>query len=198
MRRAWEVSRLEKPSYTVLRPLSDHSEVRRYNPFIIAEAMLSDAETGGELKNAMNQGFKSVAGYIFGGNTKRESVAMTSPVRAERTSESVSMTSPVRSERSGNGFRVSFVMPSKYTLDTLPVPKSNNIKFREVASHDAAAITFGGSMGDCAAAKEKYTQILLGQMDVAGLKAKGEPVLCEYHPPFAPSFIRKREIVIPL
>ena len=43
------------------------------------------------------QGFRTVAGFIFGGNTLRESVAMTSPVRCEP----IAMTSPVRTESAG-------------------------------------------------------------------------------------------------
>jgi len=41
----------------------------------------------------LNNGFSIVAGYIFGGNTKKESISMTAPVVA--TSESISMTAPV-------------------------------------------------------------------------------------------------------
>lgn len=63
--------------------------------------------------------FALAAGYIFGGNERKESVAMTSPVRTERSkggSEKIAMTSPVRTERSEGGsgaFKVSFVMPRK-------------------------------------------------------------------------------------
>ena len=96
----------------------------------------------------MNSGFRNVAGFIFGGNERKESVAMTSPVRTERvesgakTSEKIAMTSPVRTERapSGGAYRVSFVMPRKYTLATIPAPKDSRVKLREVPAHVAAAV----------------------------------------------------------
>ncbi len=108
------------------------------------------------------------------------------------------MTSPVRTERApGGGYRISFVMPRKYTLETLPVPKNDRVKFRQVASHDAAAITFTGGVGD-SGAKERMTQALLADMAAAGLEAGGEPTLADYYPPFAPGWMRKREVIIPL
>ena len=172
LRRWWEVRRLEKPAYAVLRKLSDRSEVRAYAPvrgpfrhthtyallflvrhaadpschvttqYIIAEAEIPDAESGGSMRKSMNSGFRSVAGFIFGGNERRESVAMTSPVRTERVeahpSEKIAMTSPVRTERvegggAGGAFRVSFVMPRKYKLDTLPTPRDTRVHLREVS-----------------------------------------------------------------
>ena len=52
------------------------------------------------------------------------------------------MTSPVRTEAlggEGGGHRVSFVLPSKYSLKSLPVPADARVKLREVGSHVAAA-----------------------------------------------------------
>ena len=52
------VRTLEKPSYVAVRKLSDKAEVRRYAPYVIAEATLPDSD----LRGAMNQGFQRVAG----------------------------------------------------------------------------------------------------------------------------------------
>lgn len=43
-----------------------------------------------------------------------------------------------------HAFRVSFVMPSSYTMDTLPVPKNADLELKEVPSHSVAALTFFG------------------------------------------------------
>ena len=83
-------------------------------------------------------GFRAIADYIFGNNLApggegKEKVAMTSPVTLEmdtgkgkgkRTGASIAMTSPVTAELPGGDepMRVTFIMPSKYTLDTLPTP----------------------------------------------------------------------------
>ena len=58
-----QVRALEKPAYTVLRKLSERSEVRLYAPYIIAEADIPDASTEGKMRNAMNQGFRSVGAH---------------------------------------------------------------------------------------------------------------------------------------
>lgn len=39
---------------------------------------------------------------------------------------------------------MSFVMPSKYTKETLPKPKNPDVAIIEVPSHLAAALTFRG------------------------------------------------------
>jgi len=202
----WEVERLEKPRYAVRRKLGtiERMELRAYEPYIIAEALVSpDGRAGSvddQMRAAMNQGFQRVGGFIFGGNTRKESVAMTSPVRMDRnTSESISMTSPVRMDGApGTGdYRVSFVMPSKYTLETLPVPKEDlRVKCRQVDAHEAAAVTFYGGM-DMGESRRQSAE-LRKAMEREGLEPAGPEAMYEYHPPFAPSFMRKREVVIPV
>ena len=54
----WEVGRLEKPRYTVVRELAKNKELRRYEPYIIAETEVRDDDTRGDdkMKAAMNKG----------------------------------------------------------------------------------------------------------------------------------------------
>jgi hypothetical protein len=172
--------------------------------YIIAEAEVPDAESGGDMRRSMNTGFRSVAGFIFGGNSARESVAMTSPVRTERVEgakkkgESIAMTSPVRTERSpgGGAFRVSFVMPRKYgnTLDALPAPKDARVRLREVPAHVAAAVSFTGGVAD-AGAMERWAETLARELEQAGLTPEGPPQLYNYYPPFAPNWLRHTEVL---
>ena len=111
------------------------------------------------------------------------------------------MTSPVRTEAlggEGGGHRVSFVLPSKYSLKSLPVPADARVKLREVGSHVAAALEFSGGVGDTAAYAQKTAE-LKQLLSTHGLVASGEPaVLADYYPPFAPGWLRKREVIIPL
>jgi hypothetical protein len=142
-----------------------------------------------------------VAGFIFGGNARKESVSMTSPVRTERVEtqrkgESIAMTSPVRTERApgGGAFRVSFVMPRKYRLDTLPAPKDARVNLREVPGHVAAAVWFTGGLPDDAAV-QKWAAALEADVAQAGLHVTGAPQLYSYYPPFAPSWLRHTEVL---
>ena len=50
-------------------------QIREYAPIIVAEA-----EVSGERKQAINDGFRLIAGYIFGGNVSARKIAMTAPV----------------------------------------------------------------------------------------------------------------------
>ena len=115
------------------------AEIRRYAPQIAAEAIVE-----GPVEAARNEGFRRVAGYIFGDNTMKASVAMTAPVVQGREtsggsqsiamtapvvqarsglSESISMTSPVvQQPAGGQSWLIPFLMPSQYPMATLPRP----------------------------------------------------------------------------
>ena len=97
------------------------------------------------MKTALNRGFRQLAGYIFGGNTQRESVKMTAPVMetSARKSESIKMTVPVMESLASSGKRiVAFTMPSSYTLDTLPKPSNANIHFRTIEKSRRAVLRY--------------------------------------------------------
>ena len=71
------MSRDEQPDYKVAT--SDGSiEVRDYGPMIAAEA-----EVKGERKAAIEEGFRLIAGYIFGANKPNAKIAMTAPVQQQ-------------------------------------------------------------------------------------------------------------------
>lgn len=73
-----------------------------------------------------------MAGYIFGGNTTKSSIAMTAPVMdTAKVSETIAMTAPVMDTLSNSGKHiVAFTMPSSYTLENLPKPDNANVRFR--------------------------------------------------------------------
>ncbi|MEO8461020.1 MAG: heme-binding protein, partial [Dokdonella sp.] len=80
---------VEEPAFkTVLK--DGNFEVRDYPALVVAEVTVS-----GEQKEAASRGFRLLAGYIFGGNKRRQSIAMTAPVAQEPTSEKIAMTAPV-------------------------------------------------------------------------------------------------------
>ena len=63
----------EEPDFTVVMA-EDDFEVRDYPALIAAEV-----EVSGSRDEASSEGFRLLAGYIFGGNTRKESIAMTTP-----------------------------------------------------------------------------------------------------------------------
>src|SRR5271157_4193032 len=61
----------EEPNYT-RRQLTDTVEIRRYGPRIAAETTVV-----GDENRARNVGFRRLAGYIFGGNRRDQTISMT-------------------------------------------------------------------------------------------------------------------------
>lgn len=129
---------IEEPSYTVALK-RDGYEIREYASYIVAEV-----EVEGDMRTALNNGFRQLAGYIFGGNTSRSQVAMTAPVMdTTKTSEPIAMTTPVMDRVSTSGKRIiAFTMPSKYTLENLPNPDNTNIRFRTVEKSQRAVLRY--------------------------------------------------------
>ena len=122
---------VEEPAYKAV--LKEGSfEVRDYPPLVVAEVTVS-----GDQKEAASKGFRLLAGYIFGGNTRRQSIAMTAPVAQAQTSEKIAMTAPVTQIQNANAWVVRFTMPKGYSLDTLPQPNDPQVKLRALpASRD--------------------------------------------------------------
>jgi hypothetical protein len=131
---------IEEPSYTLVEKREGY-EIREYASYVIAEV-----EVQGDMRDALSAGFRQLAGYIFGGNTTRSSIAMTAPVMdTAKISESIAMTAPVMDTLSNSGKHiVAFTMPSIYTLENLPKPDNANIRFRVVEKSKRAVLRYTG------------------------------------------------------
>ena len=82
----------EEPKYDVVARQgtgASEVEIRRYAPRLAAETTVAAAsETA-----ARSEGFRRLAGYIFGGNRGQAKIAMTAPVA--QSPEKIAMTAPV-------------------------------------------------------------------------------------------------------
>ena len=116
---------IEKPQYFVIGKGAGY-EIREYGSYITASYT---RESGN-----INSGFMQVAGYIFGGNSRSQKVAMTSPVidtpQNSSGGQKIAMTSPVIDDQK----TTSFVLPSKYSLEELPSPNNDDVVIQEVES----------------------------------------------------------------
>jgi hypothetical protein len=182
----------EAPAYRVLEQ-RDGFEIRDYAPTIEARVTVRDAS----FEEAVTRGFRPLANYIFGGNTPRESIDMTTPVSASRAEgQKIAMTVPVSATDSGGAWTVSFTMPSRWNLETLPTPDSGEVTLVEVPGGRFAAAQFSGRMDDQLRAEREAE--LLEALAVAGLEPAGEAVIAQYNPPWIPGFLRRNEVLIPL
>ena len=181
---------IEKAKYQVLES-TENFELRQYAPRIVAETIVE-----GKFEEVGNDGFRVLYDYINGNNVKKESISMTAPVTQSAGSEKIAMTAPVNQEMMGEKWRVTFLMPSDYTLETLPQPLDRRIKLKQEAGSLMAAIRYSGTWSQ-KRYKEKKALLQL-EMDKRGLRPIGEPVWARYDPPFMPWFLRRNEVLIPV
>ncbi len=183
----------EEPKFSLIEKNGDF-ELRLYKPMIVAETYVD-----GSLSEASNAGFRLIAGYIFGGNKSRqdsspEKIAMTAPVTLEQSSQKIAMTAPVVVENKDNQWRVHFVMPAGYTLNSLPIPNDSRVSLREIPEQKTAVIVFSGFTGEDKI-KDK-TAVLLDWIKSRGFNATSTPQLARYNPPWTLPFFRRNEILI--
>jgi DNA gyrase inhibitor GyrI len=166
-------------------------EIRAYPALVVAEVTVD-----GDQKQAANKGFRLLARYIFGGNRRKQSIAMTAPVAQEPSGEKIAMTAPVTQTRAAAEWVVRFTMPSGYSLETLPRPDDSRVRLRVTPPARVAVIRFSGlaSPGDVAA----KTQTLSAWMRRRQLRTAGAVSLAQYDPPWTPWFMRRNEVMIPV
>jgi hypothetical protein len=181
---------IEEPKFTV----SLHEgafEIRDYQAAIAAEVTVT-----GDQKSAASKGFRLLAGYIFGGNTRHQSIAMTAPVAQQQTGEKIAMTAPVTQTPSDGAWVVRFTMPSGYSLETLPEPNDSKIKLRTIAPARFAVIRFSGLASK--ASVEAKTAELDDFAKARYLDTIGPASLAQYNPPWTLWFMRRNEVMIQL
>jgi len=182
----------EEPKYQVIEK-SGTFELRAYSPVIVAETLVD-----GSMDEAGKKGFRLIAGYIFGNNKSNlggsEKISMTVPVVMAPKSEKISMTVPISMQGNAGKWRMYFVMPSKYTLDTLPVPNNSAVKLREVPAKNYAVLLFSGSSSEEKIAKK--TEELLSWLQAKQIKPSGSPELARYNAPWTLPFLRRNEVMV--
>lgn len=181
---------IEKAAYTVLEK-KDGFEIRKYDPQIVAETFVE-----GDLENAGNEGFRRLYAYISGENTKKQSISMTAPVSQETGSEKIAMTAPAEQEMKDHRWRITFLMPAEYTLETLPEPNDTRVRLTEESGRLMVAVRYSGTWSE--QGYEENKALLEEYIQKRGLTKTGEPVWARYDPPFMPWFLRRNEVLIPI
>jgi len=179
---------IETPKYKVIQK-NKQFELRLYAPYVNAQVEVEARDHS----VAANKGFGILASYIFGENIKQEQIQMTSPVMAQSSSEKIAMTAPV-TVSGGAVFQVGFVMPRKYTLETLPKPKDSRIKFIQNPERTMAVIRFSGPFVE--RNFDRNLEKLRDWIETEKFHPRGDAVIAGYDPPFTPWFLKHNEILI--
>lgn len=179
----------ETPQYTVLEQ-DGAIELRQYAPALMAEVTVKSNQS-----SALRQGFRILAGYIFGGNTGSERVAMTSPV-VQVSAQTIAMTSPVAQSGGDGLWTVRFMMPSKYTIETLPTPQNDAIRFVMTSPADHIVVRFSGLAGPQKLRAKEAT--LRAYADAQGLEVTGPAQYLIYDDPMTVPWKRRNEVTLPV
>jgi hypothetical protein len=160
-------------AYTVLKKIGD-LEVRRY-PEALTATVVQSAET---YKETSSSGFRTLAGYIFGGNEAEQKIAMTAPVHMEMGADSS---------------RMRFVMPDGMDWNNMPTPNDPNVKLERLPEEVLVALRFGGFADDHVIAEQ--SERLLVMLAEAGLEPIGPVRFLGYDPPWQ-LVARRNEVVV--
>lgn len=180
-------SGIEEPAFTRVRA-DPPFEIRDYPAMLAAEVTRTGARDA-----AARAGFRALFRYISGRDRAGEAIAMTSPVT--QTPEPIAMTAPVTQSGGDGTWTVRFIMPSRYTRETLPAP-GGDVRIVDIPARRVAALRFSGSWdtADIAAREAE----LRAWMAAQGLSADGPATYAFYDDPFTPGFLRRNEVLIPL
>jgi hypothetical protein len=184
----------EEPTYTA-EQVTSRVEIRRYRPRIAAETTVTADEVA-----ARSDGFRRLAGYIFGDNQAREKIAMTAPVAQQNGAvrgQKIPMAAPVSESAIGEGeWLIRFFMPAGKSLDSLPRPNDQAVQLVAVSAETVAVRRFSGRTSAQAVARE--TTRLRRTLNATGFEATGVPVAWFYDPPWTLPVLRRNEIAIPV
>ena len=167
------MSKVETPKFKILS-IFNNIEIRSYKPMLIAEIDVRETR-----KEAVSQGFRSLADFIFGDNIRNDKIKMTAPVVQKSSSQ---------------GWKVSFVMPSSYTIHDIPKPLNNEIIIKEIPARKMAVIKFNGRNEEDNISK--YEMKLLKFMELNNFIHEENPEYAFYNPPWTLPALRRNEVMI--
>lgn len=148
-------------------------ELREYPACVEARAVV-DAP---DIETALDRGFDRLACFLWGANSKKESLDMTAPVLAEM---------------SDGRYVVTFIMPPDRTLVSLPLPDDARVELRERNPRHVAVLKFHGRFtGQNIHSHERE---LLGYVVDAGLVGRGSVAFAGYDAPVTLPFLRRNEL----
>jgi hypothetical protein len=167
-------TRTEQHKYQVLKSYGN-VEIRKYEPAIFSSVMLGK----NSYREISGKGFGILAGYIFGGNEKKENISMTSPVTMEL----------------GDSTKMKFMVPKGYTMNSLPEPNDKRIVFEQQNEKIIAAIQFDGWADNDKI--EYYTEQLKSSLAKEHISHTNKFSYLGYNPPYE-VINRRNEIIVEL
>ncbi len=179
------MSNVEVPAYKILKK-EQNIEIRQYPPLIIAEV-----KTAGSRQASISDGFRILADFIFGNNEGENRLSINGPI-TQQEGIKIAMTAPVQQEKTDAEWATSFIMPSKFSIDTIPNPINDRIKIIQIPSKRYAVITFSGRSTE--ENLTKHTNELGKYMNGSSYSKVGNAKYAFYNPPWTLPFLRRNEV----
>ena len=158
---AFKSDKIEMPAYSVIKKYGS-MEIRQYPNMIVAQTMLMQSTQ----EQKMSGGFRTIAGYIFGGNDRNQKIAMTAPVVMKM----------------GDTASMYFMMPKQYNSTQLPKPNSSKVDIVNERARVLAVIRFGVFSYEMKI--EKYKNKLAAIISENNLKTTGPYMYMGYNAPW--------------
>jgi DNA gyrase inhibitor GyrI len=90
--------------------------------------------------------------------------------------------------------KMSFVMPRRYNLESLPKPLNAQIKLDQVQKAKVAVTRFSGFSSP--KKMDEEVAKLLAVLKNNGIEIEGEPFMMRYNPPWTLPFLRRNEVAV--
>ena len=162
----------KEPDYNLIKK-DGKIEIRQYSEYVIAKTSLDQ----GDMEENNNM-FRTLAGYIFGGNTDNQSIPMTAPVITQNN---------------GSDYDMIFFMLDVDNPDQLPEPNNKNVVLENMEIGKAVTITFG--MWATESRVEYYKELLDEYILENNLKIDSDLMVAQYNSPWAIPPFRKNELI---
>ncbi len=194
----WLNRKTPQPPYKVLSK-DGAIEKRQYNDMLLATTPVSHNRS-----YAIQVGFKRLASYIFGNHrsTDSKNIPMTAPVIQQKKQPGkpspIGMTAPVIQQKNSDSaldqdsWEIAFIMPKKFTQETIPQPNDTNITLKKQPGHQVLAIQFTGLISN-----KKIEQKISALKEYAkkhNITVSSEPTLAFYDPPWIFPWLKRHEV----
>jgi DNA gyrase inhibitor GyrI len=174
----------EEPGFRPLETDGDH-QVRDYPAITVAETVVN-----GPRREALDQGFRILADYIFAKSRDGEELPMTVPVMQD-SGDPMASDPPFFDDDLEGAWRTRFVMPDGRSADDLPDPPEG-VELVELPARKVAVVSFAGRASDRLLAEQEDR--LRGWLAKRGINAGGEPEYAFYNSPMIPGPLRRNEV----
>ena len=155
--------------------------------------MNAEVDVDGKRVDAVSDVFRRIDDHIFGNNSVQPDISITD-LEQQQESQKIAMTAPVQQQSTGRSWRVSFVMPSKYSMESLPEPNNDRVRLKKILSKKFIVIKFSGTNSNKNLAE--HEKQLMSYLEDKKFKIIGSPKYAFYSPPWTLPFMRRNEVML--